>query len=109
VQALKDDEDALDELRIDPDAVIAHRKNPFLIFSACGNVTAGLHSAAQFDRIAGEVLNRNVLQLSIYAKPVKVTMAIGGKIPASSSIASGATAHITPWCFNPGCQPGVFA
>src|SRR6185295_4331385 len=56
VEALKDPEDALEVLRLDPDAVVLHREAPRLAFPHGGDVDLRGLGPAELDRIGDQVL-----------------------------------------------------
>src|ERR1039458_8983579 len=56
VQALEEGENALGVLRLDANAVIAHREDPVVAFQDRGNVYPGRVRPPEFDAIADQVL-----------------------------------------------------
>ena len=58
VQALKHQEDAVGELLVQTDAVVAHREDPFLTVPFGGNVNPRRSLAAELDGVAKEILKQ---------------------------------------------------
>ena len=62
VQALKDDEDALEEFFLDPDAIVAHGKSPATILPPGSDVNLRRLGAMEFQGV-GEQILQNLRQL----------------------------------------------
>ncbi len=60
VQALEDDEDALEILRVDPDAVVADREDPLHVFLLDADMDFRPFFAVELDRIADQVLEKRL-------------------------------------------------
>ena len=56
VQALKDQEDALEVLRLNADAVVLDREPPHTPLMLCGHVDSNRAVAPELNRIADQVL-----------------------------------------------------
>ena len=56
MQALKDDKDAFGELRVEANAVVAHREDPFVPCPLCPNVDTRRLGTVELDGIAQQVL-----------------------------------------------------